>query len=310
MPTRTSTSTSFTPRIRDASRTSASARCAAKRFSWNQIVRGYEHEKGQYVTIDDQELATLRPEATQAVEIQAFVNRDEIDPMLFDAPYYLQPEARGRRAYALLRDALVKTGKVGIAQVVLRTRAHLAALTPVGDALVVELLHYPHEVIPAKEVELPSGATKSKAAEMKAAEMLIDAMARPFDASEYKDDYEQKLRAALDARAKGHAVQRTKPKAPNATNVVDSRGGPETQPRETPCRTGRAPKYQESPLRGEDGLRSCRPSLPPTRLQSAESPHRGALVPPSHAPSTRSGGGTALEPTRGFLRRVPPPRRL
>jgi DNA end-binding protein Ku len=192
-----------------------------KEIPWSETVRGYEYEKGKYVVVDDDELKTMRPEATQSVEIQAFVGRDEIDPMLFDTPYYLEPDKRGRRAYALLRDALAKTGKVGVAQVILRTRAHLAVLSPHGSALIVELLHYPHEIVPAKEIDLPPAREKAGTAEMKSAEMLIAAMVQPFDASAYKDDYEEKLAAMLDARARGKVKKQTEPKAPKATNVVD-----------------------------------------------------------------------------------------
>jgi len=192
-----------------------------KEIAWNATVRGFEYAKGAYVVVDDEELKGMRPEATQSVEIQAFVGRDEIDPKLFDTPYYLEPEKKGRHAYALLRDALAKSGKVGIAQVILRTRAHLAALSPNGQALIVELLHYPHEIVAAKEIDLPPAKEKTTAGEMRAAEMLIDAMVKPFDPHDYKDDYEEKLRATLEARARGEAPKRPKAKAAKATNVVD-----------------------------------------------------------------------------------------
>jgi DNA end-binding protein Ku len=203
-------------------RTVRQCETCGKEIPWDQTVRGFEYEKGSYVVVAEDELKAMRPEATQAVEIQAFVDRDQIDPMLFDVPYYLEPEKKGRRAYALLREALKKSGKVGIAQVVLRTRAHLAVLAPNGNGLTVELLHYPHEIIPAKEIDLPAANEKSSAGEMKAAQMLIDAMSKPFDPAEYKDDYEQKLRAMLEARGRGgEAPKRQKAKAPAATNVVD-----------------------------------------------------------------------------------------
>ena len=192
-----------------------------KEIPWSETVRGFEHEKGSYVVIDDDELDALRPEATQSVEIQAFVARDEIDPMLFDTPYYLEPERSGRHAYALLRDSLARKGKVGIAQVILRTRAHLAALSPRGEALVVELLRYPHEVLPAKDLDLPAAKEKANAGETKAAELLIDAMAKAFRPDEYRDDYEERLRATLEARARGEAPERARAKAPKPTNVID-----------------------------------------------------------------------------------------
>jgi DNA end-binding protein Ku len=192
-----------------------------KDVPWKEIVRGFEYDKGSYVVVSDDELKAMRPEATQSVQIQAFVNREEIDPLLFVTPYYLEPEKRGRHAYALLRDALAKSGKVGIAQVVLRTRAHLAALSPSGAGLIVEVLHYPHEIVPAKEIALPPVKEKTGAGEMKAAEMLIDAMVKPFDPHEYKDEYEAQLRKMLEDRAHGKTLRPTKVKPAKATNVVD-----------------------------------------------------------------------------------------
>ncbi len=192
-----------------------------KEIAWGETVRGFEYTKGKYLVVDDEELKTMRPEATQSVEIQAFVDRDEIDPMLFDTPYYLEPEKSGRHAYGLLRDTLAKRGKVGIAQVILRTRAHLAALSPNGQALIVELLHYPHEILAAKDFALPPAKEKVSASETKAAEMLIDAMVKKFDPREYTDEYEAKLRATLEARARGEAQVPTKVKPAKATNVVD-----------------------------------------------------------------------------------------
>ncbi len=142
--------------------------------------------------------------------------------MLFDTPYYLEPEKSGRHAYALLRDALVKSGKVGIAQVVLRTRARLAALSPNRAGLVVELLRYPHELLPTSAVDLPAVKDRARAGEMKAAELLIGAMEKTFDPNEYKDDYEAKLRARRSRRVRaGRQKLQEKPKGPRATNVVD-----------------------------------------------------------------------------------------
>jgi DNA end-binding protein Ku len=192
-----------------------------KEIPWDQTVRGFEYEKGAYVVVEEDELKAMRPEATQAVEIQAFVGRDEIDPMLFDVPYYLEPEKKGRHAYALLRDVLTTNGKIGIAQVILRTRAHLAALSPRGDALIVELLRYPHEILAAKEIDFPAAKERTSVAEKKAAQMLIDAMTKKFDPSQYSDDYEEKLRKALEARGRGEAPKHVRTKAPAASNVVD-----------------------------------------------------------------------------------------
>jgi DNA end-binding protein Ku len=217
-----------------------------KEVPWNETVRGFEYEKGKYVVVDDDELKALRPEATQSIEIQAFVGKDEIDTILFDVPYHLEPEKQGRRAYALLGDALRKSGKVGVAQVVLRTRAHLAVLSPHKDGLILELLHYAHEIIEAKEEGAAPAKAKPTAGELKAAEMLIGAMTRPFDPREYKDDYEEKLRASLEAHARGELPRRQRTKAPPATNVVDLvevlKRSLAKQPAGAGRKEGRAPK--------------------------------------------------------------------
>jgi DNA end-binding protein Ku len=193
-----------------------------KDVPWDQTQRGFEWEKGRFVTLEDEERKALLPEASQTVEIQSFVARDEIDPKLFDTPYYLEPDKRGAHAYALLRDALEAADKVGIAQVVLRTRAHLAAVVPDGRGLVLELLHYAHEILPAtRPTAQKARDAKARGAELKTARMLIDAMVRPFDPEEYRDDYEARLRQLLQAKARGKAPPTPSHQAPRATNVVD-----------------------------------------------------------------------------------------
>jgi DNA end-binding protein Ku len=193
-----------------------------KPVAWDDIVRGYEYEKGRYLVVDDEEIKKFRPEQTQTVQIEEFVALDEIDPMLFDKPYWLEPEKRGRHAYALLREALRKSGKVGIAKVVLRTREYLAAVKPAGDALVLEMMHFADEIVQAKDLELPPASEKANEGEMKAAQMLIDAMSKPFDASEFHDTYKEQLREHLEARARGEEEPKSKRgKVPQATNVVD-----------------------------------------------------------------------------------------
>lgn len=188
---------------------------------WNEVVRGYEYEKGEYVVVTDAELKKMQPEATQTVEIREFVDLDQVDPILFDKPYYLEPEKSGRHAYALLREALRKSGKVGIAEVVLKSRQYLAAVKPMGDALVLELMHFEKEIVDPKTLKLPPASEKTKDGEMKAAMMLIDAMAKPFDAGEFHDTYREELRKMLDARARGEAPSSVSAKAPRPTNVID-----------------------------------------------------------------------------------------
>ena len=192
-----------------------------KTVPWDEIVRGYEYEKGQYVILTDEDIKKASVETTQSVDIVQFVDAKEINPMLYDTPYYLEPDKKGRHAYALLREALKKSGKVGVAQVVIRTREHLAALRPLGDALVLETLHYADELMPYDQFELPPAKEKTPPTEMKAAMMLIDTMSEKFDLESFHDTYKEKLLTMIQARAKGKPLPKIKGKAPQPTNVVN-----------------------------------------------------------------------------------------
>jgi DNA end-binding protein Ku len=192
-----------------------------ERVEWNDIVRGFEVQKGEYVVLKDEDFRKASPDASQSVEIVSFVRLDEIDPVLFDVPYYLEPERRGRHAYAILRDSLRRSGRVGIARVVLRSREHLAALEPHGNALVIEMMHWADEVIAPTELEFPQTDGKVAAAEMKMASMLIDSMTAKFDPGEFKDHYRDELVALIEARAAGKPAPRGKAKPRATTNVLD-----------------------------------------------------------------------------------------
>ncbi len=193
-----------------------------KKVEWADIIKGYEHEKGDYVVVTDEDFKRVNPEATQSVEIVAFVDLDEINPMLFDKPYYLEPEKKGRHAYALLRKALEESGKVGIAKVVIRTKEYLAALKPQGPALILELMHYPDEIVETDDFDFPKGEEKVPAGEMKAAKMLIDTMADKFKPEEFKDHYRDQLLEMIEARANGKPqAPAAKRKAPSSDKVVN-----------------------------------------------------------------------------------------
>lgn len=193
-----------------------------EKVDWNDIVRGFEIEKDKYVVLKDEDFQKASPEASQSVDIVEFVKLDEIDPVLFDVPYYLEPERRGRHAYSLLRDALRRTGRVGIARVVLRSREHLAAVEPHGNALVIELMHWADEVVAPTELEFPEDTTKVTPEEMKMAGMLIDSMTAKFEPGEFKDRYRDELMALIEARAEGKpAAGRGKARPRAATNVID-----------------------------------------------------------------------------------------
>jgi DNA end-binding protein Ku len=191
-----------------------------EKVEWGDIARGFEHDKGDYVVMSDEDFRKAAPEAAQSVDIVEFVDLREIDPILFDVPYYLEPERKGRHAYALLREALRAREEVGIARVVMRTREHLAALKPNGDALVLEMMHWADEVVPPTDLDFPH-KEKLAPAETKMAAMLIETMTTKFDPQEFKDRYTGQLMEIIEARARGKAPPRAKGKARAATNVLD-----------------------------------------------------------------------------------------
>jgi len=197
-------------------------RCSidGEEVAYDDLVRGFEYEKGRYVILEDEDLKGVNPEATQSVDILSFVELSEIDPMFFDKPYYLEPEKRGRHAYALLRDALRESGKVGVAKVVIRSREHLAALKPSGDALVLELMHFADEIVDVSTLELPA-SEKPAAGEMKVAQMLIDTMTQTFDPAEFRDTYREEVMAMIEARAEGKPQEEAAAPTARRDNVVD-----------------------------------------------------------------------------------------
>jgi DNA end-binding protein Ku len=187
---------------------------------FDEIVRGYEYEKGKYVIIGDEDFKRVNVEATQSVDIVEFVDLSEINPMYYDKPYYLEPEKKGRHAYALLREALRETNKVGIAKVVIRAREHLAAVKPNGDALVLELMHFADEIVDQETYDFPA-LEKPNPGEMKVAKMLIDTMSEKFAPEKFKDKYREEVMAMIEARASGKEAPKHKPKAATSGKVVN-----------------------------------------------------------------------------------------
>jgi len=187
---------------------------------WEEITRGYEYEKDQYVEITDEDLDKADVELTKTIQIQEFVQEEEIDPVYFDKPYYLEPQKGGERAYALMRDALAQSKKVGIAKVVLKSREHLAAVKSVGNMLTLQTMRFSHEIVDAGSLNLPAKAEITKK-EMDLANTLIDSMSDKFDANRYKDDYYDKVLEIIQMKVAGVAPQAPAPKGPAPTKVVD-----------------------------------------------------------------------------------------
>ena len=172
-----------------------------KEVELEDIVKGYEYEDDRYVLISDEDLRRANPEKTQTVDITDFVDLDDIDPEYFDKPYYLAPTTKkNTKAYALLREALKRAKKVGIAKVVIRSREYLSAVVPHGDVLVLEILRYPHEIRGTDELDVPRGELDDMGVtdrEIKMAEMLIDGMTAEWDPSKYHDTYRDDLMSLI-----------------------------------------------------------------------------------------------------------------
>jgi len=175
------------------------AEADGKEVPWEEIVKGYEYEKGQFVVLKEEDFKRVDIEATQTVDIVEFVKLEEIDPVFFDRPYYLEPEKRGEKAYAMLREALKRAGKVGIAKVVIKTRQHLAAVKPNAKTLVLELMHFAEELVDSSSLKVP-GEVSLGAKELDMAEELIGRMAAKWDPEKYTDDYSQALLELIEKK--------------------------------------------------------------------------------------------------------------
>ena len=198
-----------------------------REVEWENIVKAYEVEKGEFVVLEPEDIKRAAPEAAQTVEIERFVDRESISPMYFDKPYYLTPGKKAEKGYVLLRETLKRTNRIGIARVVLRTKEYLCAVMPIGNALVLHLLRWPEELVGESEMNIPSGKPdeyRISAKELQMAEQLIGVMEGEFVEDEFRDTFREKLEAVIDEKIKsgGKKLARVSvEKQPAATNVVD-----------------------------------------------------------------------------------------
>lgn len=172
---------------------------------WNEIVKGYEYDDGRYVLLSDEDFKQVAPEVTKSVELTGFVEAAAIEPIYFDKPYYLVPGKRGEKPYTLLRESLKRSGKAGVATVVIRTREYLALVLPRGNALMLNLLRYQQELRAADEFKLPEESLahyKISRKEIDMAEHLIDTMTEEWKPSQYKDKYRSALLAFIEKKMK------------------------------------------------------------------------------------------------------------
>jgi DNA end-binding protein Ku len=193
-----------------------------KEVPWGEIVKGYEYEKGKFVVLSDKDFQRVDLEATQTVDIQDFVDLDEIDPMFFYKPYYLEPQKGGDKAYALLRDALSDGKKVGIAKVVIKTRQYLGGVKALKDALVLELMHFAEELADPGKLHVPKKTTVGKR-EKDMAEALVKSMSSKWDPEKYKDDYREALMEVIEEKVEsgGEEIEEKPKEKKTPTKVID-----------------------------------------------------------------------------------------
>lgn len=197
--------------------------------AWKDIVKAFEYKKGDYVVIPEDELRGAAPEATEIVAIEVFVERDAISPTYFEKPYVLVPARKMEKGYVLLRETLKKTGRIGIGKVVIRTRQYLCALMPQENALLLNLMRFPQELISPEDFELPAGkasAYKISARELDMAAKLIESMSAPWKPAEFRDDFRDKLHKFIAQRVARKGGSKTadaqsEPHPRASSNVVD-----------------------------------------------------------------------------------------
>lgn len=176
-----------------------------KEVAWEQIVKGYEYEKNRYVVLTDEDFRRANVEATQTIDILSFVRGEDISPTSFETPYFLAPDKRGEKGYALLRETLTKTGKAAIATVVIRTRQYIAAVIPWNEMMVLNTLRYANELRPTKELQIPTNSLKTAGVtsrELEMATKLVEEMSEPWKPAQYKDTYREDLMRLINKRIK------------------------------------------------------------------------------------------------------------
>jgi DNA end-binding protein Ku len=203
---------------------------SGKEVEWKDIVKGYEYEKGQYVVLSEEDFRRANVKASQTIDIAEFVEASEVPTQYFDTPYYLAPTERGKKVYALFRDALASTGRVAIAQVVIRSTQHLAAVVPSGRMLMLNTLRYADELRDPKGLDLPAEGAKAAgvtAKEVELARRLIDDMTAHWKPAEFRDTYHQDLLKRIHEKIKrGETHELTAPEpdetaAPRSAQVID-----------------------------------------------------------------------------------------
>src|SRR4051812_34569005 len=188
---------------------------------WKDIVKGYEYTKGKFVVLEDDDFKAAAIESSKTIEILDFVDAGEVDPRYFETPYYVVPQKGGEKAYALLREAIKSTGKVGIGKITMRSNSlHLAGVKALDDAIVLEIMRFGEELVNSNEFNFPT-AENVRPQEMQMATQLVENLSSAFDPSKYTDDYHDNLMKIIKAKMKGKKLDVAEPEARESTQVVD-----------------------------------------------------------------------------------------
>src|SRR3954468_22688032 len=199
------------------------AQVDGKEVAWDEIVKGYEYDKGKFVVLKEEDFKRVDLEATDTIDIVDFVALAQINPIYFHKPYYLEPQKGGASTYALLRQVLAETNKAGIAKVIIRTRQHLAAVKANGPLLVLELMHFADELIPTDALKPAADKKKIGRRELDMAKTLVKQMTEDWDPRRYTDDYKSALMKLIDRKveAGGNELPGGPKHEKHATNVID-----------------------------------------------------------------------------------------
>ena len=191
-----------------------------KPVAWDELVKGYEYEKGRFVILTKEDFKAAALEKSRTVDIRNFVKGEEIDDRFFETSYYLTPVKGGERSYALLREAIRETGLVGVATIVLRDAQHLAALEVKGDAMVLTMMRYAEELVDVSEYRFPAAKDVRKP-ELQMARTLVEQLADKWDPAQYTDEYRANLMKIIKAKMKGKTVDLKETHEPQQAEVVD-----------------------------------------------------------------------------------------
>jgi len=197
--------------------------CAAdgEPVPWEEIVKGYEYTKGKFVVMTDEDFKAAALESSKVIDIIDFVKEGEVDPRFFETPYFLIPTKGGEKAYALLREAIRKTGSIGIGKIIMRQTQHLAGVKVVGDAIVLEIMRFANELVDIGDLSFPS-SDGVRPQEVQMAEQLVGNLTEPFDPAKYTDDYRANLMRIIKAKMKGKKITLEEPeREPQDAGVID-----------------------------------------------------------------------------------------